>query len=43
MMTSPIKYHGRDFSISLNLPPLGIAVLKLEREVNEFELDDIGT
>jgi 1,4-alpha-glucan branching enzyme len=43
MMTSPVKYHGRDFSISLNLPPLGISILKLEREVNEFELDDIGT
>ncbi|HMG91845.1 MAG TPA: 1,4-alpha-glucan branching protein GlgB [Chryseolinea sp.] len=43
MMTSPIKYHGRDFSISLNLPPLGISIIKLEREVNEFELDDIGT
>jgi 1,4-alpha-glucan branching enzyme len=43
MMTSPVKYHGRDFSISLNLPPLGISILKLEREVNEFELDDFGT
>lgn len=43
LMTSPVKYHGRDYSISLTLPPLGISILKLEKEVNEFELDDIGT
>jgi 1,4-alpha-glucan branching enzyme len=42
-MTSPVKYHGRDYSISLTLPPLAISVLRLEKEVNEFELDDIGT
>ncbi|MEP6734697.1 MAG: 1,4-alpha-glucan branching protein GlgB [Chryseolinea sp.] len=39
-MTSPVKFHGRDYSISLTLPPLGISVWKLEREVNEFELED---
>jgi 1,4-alpha-glucan branching enzyme len=43
LLTSPVKYHGRDYSISLNLPPLGISILKLEREVNEFELDDMDT
>ena len=43
MNTSPVKFHGRDYSISLNLPPLGVSILKLEREVNEFELQDIGT
>jgi 1,4-alpha-glucan branching enzyme len=43
LMTSPVKYHSRDYSISLTLPPLGISVLKLEREVSEFELEDIGT
>jgi 1,4-alpha-glucan branching enzyme len=43
IMTSPVKYHGRDYSISLTLPPLGISVLKLEREVNEFELSDVST
>jgi len=43
LMTSPVKYHGRDYSISLTLPPLGISVLKLEKEVNEFELDDMDT
>jgi 1,4-alpha-glucan branching enzyme len=43
IMTSPVKYHGRDYSISLTLPPLGISVWKLEKEVNEFELEEIGT
>lgn len=43
VMTSPVKYHGRDYSISLTLPPLAVSVWKLEREVNEFELSDIGT
>jgi 1,4-alpha-glucan branching enzyme len=42
-MTSPVKIHGRDYSISLTLPPLGISVWKLEKEVNEFDLHDIGT
>lgn len=41
LTTSPVKYHLRDYSVSLTLPPLGISVLKLEREVNEFE--GIGT
>lgn len=43
LMTSPVKFHQRDYSISLTLPPLGITVLKLEREVNEFDLKDIST
>lgn len=38
LATSPVKYHGRDYSISLSLPPLGISVFKLEKEVGEFEL-----
>ncbi|NBW36609.1 MAG: 1,4-alpha-glucan branching protein GlgB [Cytophagia bacterium] len=38
IQTSPVKYHGRDYSISLSLPPLGISILKLEKEVGEFEL-----
>ncbi len=41
LSTSPVKYHLRDYSVSLTLPPLGVSVLKLEREVNEFE--GIGT
>jgi 1,4-alpha-glucan branching enzyme len=40
LTTSPVKYHGKDFSISLTLPPLAVSVLKLEKEVSEFELDD---
>jgi 1,4-alpha-glucan branching enzyme len=43
LMTSPVKYHSRDYSISLTLPPLGISVLKLEKEISEFELQDIST
>jgi len=43
MMTSPVKYHGRDYSISISLPPLGISILKLKKEVSEFDLDDFGT
>jgi 1,4-alpha-glucan branching enzyme len=43
LATSPVKYHGRDYSISLTLPPLAIVVVKLEREINEFELNEMGT
>jgi 1,4-alpha-glucan branching enzyme len=39
LSTSPVKYHGRDFSVTLTLPPLAISILKLDREVNEFELE----
>lgn len=37
--TSPIKYHHQDYSVSLTLPPLGMIVLKLYKEDNEFELE----
>ncbi len=37
--TSPVKYHGRDYSVSITLPPLGISVLKLHKEVAEFEIE----
>jgi 1,4-alpha-glucan branching enzyme len=43
LTTSPVKYHGQDYSISLTLPPLAISVLKLEKEISEFELQDIST
>lgn len=43
LVTSPVKYHGHDFSVALTLPPLGMSVLKLEKEITEFELEDIGT
>lgn len=38
MTTTPVKYHGKDYSITLTLPPLGVSVIKLEREEAEFEL-----
>ncbi|MEJ7645505.1 MAG: 1,4-alpha-glucan branching protein GlgB [Chryseolinea sp.] len=41
-MTSPVKFHGKDNSISLTLPPLGISIWKLEREASEFELNEGG-
>jgi 1,4-alpha-glucan branching enzyme len=43
LATSPVKFHGQDYSVSLTLPPLGMTVLKLEREISEFELQDIST
>lgn len=43
LVTSPVKYHGRDNSVSLTLPPLAVTILKLEKEISEFELEDIGT
>lgn len=39
LSTSPVKFHGKDYSISLTLPPLAITILKLEKEVNEFDLE----
>lgn len=39
LTTSPIKYHHQDYSVSLTLPPLGITVIKLYKEDNEFELE----
>ena len=38
MNTSPVKYHGRDYSVTLTLPPLGMTVVKLHEEVKEFEI-----
>jgi len=38
MNTSPVKYHSRDYSVTLTLPPLAISVLKLHEEVKEFEI-----
>lgn len=42
MTTSPVKYHGGDYSISLTLPPMAVSVFKLEKEINEFELEEKG-
>ncbi|MCU0356394.1 MAG: 1,4-alpha-glucan branching protein GlgB [Cyclobacteriaceae bacterium] len=40
LFTSPIRYHQYDYSLALTLPPLGIAVVKLEKEQAEFELEE---
>ena len=37
--TSPVKYHGKDYSVSLQLPPLGLSIIKLHEEVTEFEIE----
>jgi 1,4-alpha-glucan branching enzyme len=36
--TRPVKYHNKDYSFALTLPPLALAVLKLNEEEAEFEL-----
>jgi len=38
LTTSPVKSHGKDYSVTLTLPPIGLSVIKLEREEAEFEL-----
>jgi len=43
LTTSPVKYHGGDYSVSLTLPPLAVTILKLEKEINEFELEGSAT
>lgn len=39
LFTSPVKFHHKDYSVSLTLPPLGVVILKLENERVEFDLD----
>jgi len=36
--TTPVKYHGKDYSLSLTLPPLAISVFRLHEEQTEFAL-----
>ena len=36
--TSPVKYHGKDYSFTIELPPLGCLVLKLNEEEAQFEI-----
>jgi 1,4-alpha-glucan branching enzyme len=38
MVTKPVKYHGKDYSFAVTLPPLAIVVLKLNEEEAGFEL-----
>ena len=37
--TTPVKFHQKDYSVSLTLPPLGCIVLKLNEEIAEFEIE----
>lgn len=37
--TAPVKYHHKDYSVSLTLPPLGVTVIKLAKEEAEFDID----
>ncbi len=37
--TSPVKFHGKDYSLSITIPPLAISVFKLNQELAEFELE----
>ncbi len=37
--TSPVKYHNKDYSLAVTLPPLGISIFKLDEEQTEFELE----
>jgi len=39
LYTTPVKYHHKDYSVSVSLPPLGIIVLKLKEEKAEFEIE----
>lgn len=40
LYTSPVKYHHKDYSVTITLPPLGLTVLKLKEEKAEFELTE---
>lgn len=37
LTTNPVRLHGYDYSISITLPPLGIAVFKLDKEESTFK------
>lgn len=38
LVTSPVKYQGKDYSFTVTLPPLGCLVLKLNEEDAQFEI-----
>jgi 1,4-alpha-glucan branching enzyme len=38
LVTSPVKYHFKDFSITITVAPLAVMVFKLMEEEAEFEL-----
>ena len=39
LSTTPVKYHGKDYSVSLTLSPLSVMILKLHEELAEFEIE----
>jgi 1,4-alpha-glucan branching enzyme len=39
LTTTPVKYHGQDYSVAITLPPLAVSILKLEKEITEFDLE----
>ncbi len=39
LYTTPVKYHGKDYSVSLTLSPLSVSILKLHKELAEFEIE----
>jgi 1,4-alpha-glucan branching enzyme len=39
LYTSPVKYHGKDYSVTLTLSPLSLSILKLQEEMAEFEIE----
>lgn len=39
LRATPVKYQGKDYSLNLTLPPLGIIALTLNKEVKEFEME----
>ena len=38
LKTLPVGYHGKEFSISIDLPPLGITLYALDKKVDKFDL-----
>jgi 1,4-alpha-glucan branching enzyme len=39
LYTTPVKFHNRDYSVTLTLPPLGVTVIKLQEELAEFDIE----
>ncbi|MDL5050826.1 1,4-alpha-glucan branching protein GlgB [Oscillatoria amoena NRMC-F 0135] len=39
IITSPVKSHAKDYSLSITLPPLAVSILKLQKEETEFDID----
>ncbi|MFN5170739.1 MAG: 1,4-alpha-glucan branching protein GlgB [Cyclobacteriaceae bacterium] len=37
--TTPVKYHNRNYSITIEMPPLAVSVFKLEEELAEFDIE----